>query len=272
MKLVRGVVRHMLMMAMVSGLGWAAEPLVLDGLIEPSLIVNVGTSVPGVLKTVDVERGDMVKKGQILARLRSGVERATMELARARSELEATINERQARVDFAVRKQERYKELYKKKVIPCEKMDEAKTDSIMALMDLEEAREELRLAELELNRSIEVFKRMSIYSPISGVVMERFLSPGEYVEDQPVLKLAQIHPLYVEVFAPVELIGAIKVGMNAEITPQNPVGQKVYKAKVTIVDRVIDAASGTFGVRLELPNPQYRLPAGLKCRVAFHKK
>jgi len=272
MKLVRGVVRHMLMMAMVSGLGWAAEPLVLDGLIEPSLIVNVGTSVPGVLKTVDVERGDMVKKGQILARLRSGVERATMELARARSELEATINERQARVDFAVRKQERYKELYKKKVIPFEKMDEAKTDSIMALMDLEEAREELRLAELELNRSIEVFKRMSIYSPISGVVMERFLSPGEYVEDQPVLKLAQIHPLYVEVFAPVELIGAIKVGMNAEITPENPAAQKVYKAKVTIVDRVIDAASGTFGVRLELPNPQYRLPAGLKCKVAFHKK
>ena len=69
-----------------------------------------------------------------------------------------------------------------------------------------------------------------------------------------------------------ELIGAIKVGMNAEITPENPVDQKVYKAKVTIVDRVIDAASGTFGVRLELPNPKYRLPAGLKCKVAFHKK
>ena len=267
MKLVRSVVRHMLMIAMLCGLVWA-EPLVLDGLIEPSLIVNVGTSVPGVLKTVDVERGDMVKEGQILARLRSGVERATMELARARSELEATINERQARVDFAVRKQERYKELYKKKVIPFEKMDEAKTDSIMALMDLEEAREELRLAELELNRSIEVFKRMTIYSPISGVVMERFLSPGEYVEDQPVLKLAQIHPLHVEIFAPVELLGAVKVGMQADVTPENPVGD-VYKAKVTIVDRVVDAASGTFGVRLELPNRKYKLPAGLKCRVTF---
>jgi len=35
---------------------------------------------------------------------------------------------------------------------------------------------------------------------------------------------------------------------------------------------VIDAASGTFGVRMELPNPKFRLPAGLKCRVAFHKK
>jgi membrane fusion protein (multidrug efflux system) len=38
---------------------------------------------------------------------------------------------------------------------------------------------------------------------------------------------------------------------------------------VVIVDRVIDAASGTIGVRLKLPNPDYHIPAGLKCTVAF---
>ena len=141
----------------------------------------------------------------------------------------------------------------------------------MALMDLEEARENLRLAKLELDRSVEVVKRTTIYSPITGVVMERFLAPGEHIEDQPVVKLAQIHPLHVEVFAPVELLGAIKLGMRADVTPENSVG-KAYKARVTIVDRVIDAASGTFGVRLELPNPKYRLPAGLKCKVKFHPK
>ena len=80
MKLAGGVVFHIMMMAIISGLGWA-EPRVLDGLIEPSLVVNVGSSVPGILKTVGVERGDMIKKGQVLARLHSGVERATMELA-----------------------------------------------------------------------------------------------------------------------------------------------------------------------------------------------
>jgi len=68
----------------------------------------------------------------------------------------------------------------------------------------------------------------------------------------------------------VELLGAIKVGMQADVTPENPVGQ-VYKAKIKIVDRVIDAASGAFGVRLELPNPKYLLPAGLKCKVSFPK-
>jgi len=58
----------------LAGAGFAvAEPRVLDGLIEPSLVVNVGSSVPGILKTVGVERGDMIKKGQVLARLHSGV-------------------------------------------------------------------------------------------------------------------------------------------------------------------------------------------------------
>jgi hypothetical protein len=41
---------------------------------------------------------------------------------------------------------------------------------------------------------------------------------------------------------------------------------------VTVVDRVVDAASGTFGVRLELPNPDYKLPGGLKCDIRFAAK
>jgi RND family efflux transporter MFP subunit len=273
MKLVSGVVFGVifnLLMIAVQAVLAGAEPIVLDGLIEPSMVVNVGSSVPGILESVDIERGDMVKKGQVLARLHSGVEMASMELARFRTEMKAAIKEKQAQVDFSVRRQKRYKELYNKKVIPFEEMDEARTNSKLAFMALEEVRENIRLAELELKRSIEVVKRITIYSPIAGVVMERLLFPGEYVEDQPVIKLAQIHPLYVEIFAPVELLGTIKIGMHAEVTPEKPV-ERVYKARVKIVDRVVDAASGTFGVRLELPNPEYGLPAGLKCTVTFHK-
>jgi hypothetical protein len=49
---------------------------------------------------------------------------------------------------------------------------------------------------------------------------------------------------------------------------EEPVGSE-HEVVVSVVDRVIDAASGTFGVRLELPNPNYELPAGLRCRVRF---
>ena len=246
----------------------AAEPAELDGLIEPYLIVNVGSSVPGILDMVKVDRGALVKKGQVLAKLQDQVERATMELSRARAAMKSTIAAGQARLDYTQRRQTRLEGLFKKKVIPYEDMDESRTNTKLAEMELAEAVENLGLAKLEYKRSVEVVKRMTIRSPITGVVMERFLTPGEYVEDQPVLTVAQIDPLNVEVFAPVEIYGSIKVGMEAKVRPEAPIGGS-YTAKVVIVDRVIDSASGTFGIRLEIPNPKHLLPAGLKCRVIF---
>jgi multidrug efflux pump subunit AcrA (membrane-fusion protein) len=54
------------------------------------------------------------------------------------------------------------------------------------------------------------------------------------------------------------------------VRPETPVGGEL-EAKVMVVDSLIDAASGTFGVRLELPNPGRRIPAGLRCRIEFPK-
>ena len=72
----------------------------------------------------------------------------------------------------------------------------------------------------------------------------------------------------VEVIVPVSVFGKIRVGQKAIIQPESPmVGN--YPAEVAIVDRVADAASGTFRVALDLPNPDYSLPSGLKCMVQF---
>ena len=123
-------------------------------------------------------------------------------------------------------------------------------------------------AQLELLRAEETLRRHTIRSPIDGVVVQRYLSPGESVRFQPMLRLAQINPLRVEVIVPVSAFGRIQIGQRAIIHPEEPmVGN--YEAEVTIVDRVADAASGTFRVALDLPNPDYSLPSGLKCMVQF---
>lgn len=242
-----------------------------DGVIEPFRVVKVGSGVYGILETVIVDRGDFVKKEQVLATLQSGVEKATMEAARARAEMEAGIKAKQANLDFYTRKKQMNEELFKKQVLPFSQMDEVETNRILADMQLQEALENKRLAELEYKRAVEVVNRMTIRSPVNGVVVERYLSPGEYIENQSVLKLAQIDPLSVEVVLPVNLFPSIKIGMKAKVIPEAPIGGQ-YTAEVKIVDKVIDAASGTFGVRLELPNPNNRLPAGLKCKVIFQEK
>jgi RND family efflux transporter MFP subunit len=245
-----------------------AQPPEFDGLIEPRMTVKVGSAVYGVIDTITVDRGDTVKAGQVIATLQSGVERAAMELARARAEMNATIKEKREEMKFAKRKQERLRDLYERKALPLNDWDDAETKRVLAELQLAEAEENKRIAQMEFKRATEVVDRTIIKSPITGVVVQRFLSPGEYIENQAVLELAQIDPLYVEVIMPVKMLGSVKVGMKGMVKPEAPVGG-MYTAKVIVVDRVVDAASGTFGVRLELPNPEYRLPPGLKCKVVF---
>ena len=104
---------------------------------------------------------------------------------------------------------------------------------------------------------------------VEALVTERLLVPGEFRNEQsPILTLAQIDPLRVEVFVPTSQYGRIQIGSNAEIHPQQPIGGS-YPATVKVVDQVLDAASGTFGVRLALPNPGLKLPAGIRCKVLF---
>ena len=134
---------------------------------------------------------------------------------------------------------------------------------------LKEAQLNREIARLEVAHAEEVVKQRTLRSPIDGVVVERLLVPGEYRNDQsPVLTLAQIDPLRVEVFVPTAYFGQIRVGSRAEVRPEQPVGG-VYTATVTVVDSVLDAASGTFGVRLALPNPHLMLPGGIRCKVGF---
>jgi hypothetical protein len=99
-------------------------------------------------------------------------------------------------------------------------------------------------------------------------VVDRYLNPGESVEERPIVKIAQINPLRVEVLAPVSLLGKIKTGQLAMVSPETPVGG-THQAVVKIVDPILDAASGTFRVRLELPNEDFSLTSGLRCQVRF---
>jgi RND family efflux transporter MFP subunit len=237
-------------------------------LIQPKMVLKLGSQVQGLLSEVLVDRGALVKEGEVVARLESGVEQSELAIAKARAANDSTVQSDRAKVEFQTRKAERSKELRKTEAMAISTFEEAETAAKVAEGDLREAEVNQELAQLEVVRSSELLKLRTIRSPINGVVVERTLGPGEYVgSDQThLLTIAQIDPLYVEVYVPVSQFGRIRVGMPGEVYPE--VGGR-YVAHVTVVDQVYDAASATIGVRLELPNPDYALPAGLKCQVRF---
>jgi RND family efflux transporter MFP subunit len=238
-------------------------------LIQPKMVVKLGTSVPGLLSEVLVDRGAIVKKGDVVARLDSSVEEANLKLAEARAANDSAVQSGRAKLDFQKRKAERTMQLRKNDNIAISTAEEAETAAKVGEDELREAEVNLQLAQLELVRTRELLKQRTIRSPIDGIVVERTLGPGEYVFDQAhLLTVAQIDPLNVEVFVPLTQFGRLHPGMRAEVYPEDPVGGR-HAATVTVVDQVFDAASATIGVRLELPNPDYALPAGIKCQVRF---
>jgi len=254
-----GTLRRSLLLALLGVALWAlpTQAQALDCLIYPYVTVSVSFSTDGVLDKVTVDRGDLVKEGQVLATLESSVEKAAVALAAARARVESAMKSNQVRLDFGLRKFVRTDEMYKKDLVPLKDLDEAETQKILAELGVLEAKENREVAELELERARAALEQRTLRSPVTGLVTERVLYSGEFVKGTAVLKLA-----------PVMLLGKINVGMRAEVQPEAPAGGS-YTATVTVVDRVVDAASGTFGVRLDLPNPSYRLPAGLKCKVRF---
>jgi len=239
-----------------------------EGLIEPYEFVNIGTPVEGLVEKVYVERSAQVQKGEPLVHLESSVESAVVQRSHAMAEVEGEIKLQKEKLAFARRMHKRVEELFNSEAISAEKKDQAATEVKLARASLQKAKENRMLAKLDFERSRAILDRRTIKSPISGIVVERFVSPGEFVDNQPLLKIAQMDPLRIEVILPVEMFRDIKTGMKADIRPENQTDGN-YSATVTIVDRIIDPASGTFGVRLELPNPDYKLPGGLKCTVQF---
>jgi RND family efflux transporter MFP subunit len=242
-----------------------------DCLIEARQSLEIRSSVEGVIEKVHVKRGATVKKGQLVASLFSGPERAGLEVARSRATMEGDIKSAEARLDLTRKKFERSEELVKKNFVSANARDEAEAEFRLATEQLRAARENRRLAELEVKRAEEMLAQREIRSPVSGVVVDVVLRPGELAasnQKDPIMRLAEIDPLHVELILPVSAFGKIKVGQRAMVVPEAPVGGS-YSARVEVVDPTFDAASGTFGVRLLLPNPNRRIPAGLKCKAQF---
>lgn len=249
----------------------SAPAAAFDCLLEPRQVVELRSPVEGLIDKVHVERGGTVRKGQVLVELSTAVERATLALAAHRAEMSGRLESARNRVAFSKAKMARASQLVSDSFISTQARDEAHTELRLAESELKDAEENQQQAQLELRRTTELLEQRLLRSPFDGYVVDRLLNPGDLAESgtgrRPLLKLAQLDPLRVEVVLPQSAYGRITPGSQARVSVE---GQpQPLAASVKVVDRVIDAASGLFGVRLELPNPGQRIPSGARCSIEF---
>jgi len=249
--------------------GRVAPPTILEGLIEPWEDLSIGVGVEGVVEEVFVQRGQRVLKGDLIARLESSVEQAQFDLSIATSTMTAALEGAQIRERLAQIRAERHRQLFEEGAVTREELDLALSEEELGAVAVQDAKNGLLRSELDAKVMKAILARRTVKSPVDGVVVERFLSPGELVNragSGDVVRIAQVHPLKIDVIAPLSLFGEVKAGQRALVSPEDPIGG-VHEATVKVVDPIVDAASGTFRIRLELPNEDFTVPSGVRCRV-----
>ncbi len=250
---------------------YAQEMTNLDCLVNPEMYIDVSSPVPGLLESVLVNKTDTIKKGQALAKLEASVELAKLDVAHQTTLMDNLIQAKKLKLAYARRKLKRIEGLYSEDASSAQEQDDAETELAIARTDLAQARLDKRKNQFKWLQAKAELEQKTIISPIDGIVVEQYLMPGESVDSQTILQLAKIDPLLVEVVAPATLFGQITKGMSVDIKPDAPVNS-IYKAEVSIVDRIINAASGTFTIQLSLPNPDENLIGGTKCIASFPVK
>lgn len=253
--------------ALGAGLLMTGEARAFDCLVEPSQVVELRSPVDGIVAAVHARRGDQVRKGQVLVELQSAAERSAVDAARFRAEMGGQIASARSRLDYATLKARRATELQRENFASTQARDEADAERRLAESELAAAIEGRDLARIDFRRAEETLALRTLAAPFNGVVLDRMLHPGDLAEAgagrKPVLRVAQIDPLNVDIVLPAALHASVKIGAKATVTPRG--APTAVQATVSVVDRVIDAASGTFVVRLELPNPRYSILGGVRC-------
>jgi RND family efflux transporter MFP subunit len=242
----------------------AAGPL--GCLIEPFQVSEVGSPVIGVIDATLVERGDRVVAGQPLAYLKADVEKQSVAVAASKAQATGELKAAAANAELARQKLTRAQDLADQQFISSLALEQARAEALVADNRLAQAREQRGIFVREYELAQAQLGLRTIRSPVAGVIADRYLGPGERVEEKAVFRVAVVNPLRVEVVLPASFYSAVQRGMTVTITPEFA-GAAPRLARITVVDGLIDGASNTFRVRAELPNADFSLPAGLRCKA-----
>ena len=240
------------------------------GLSIPFRTVEVAASADGVVSELSFERGELVEKGQVLARLDFSVQLASLKVAEARAARRSPIEKARVELEYARRRLKQFDEMHAQDVVSTSDFDEVRRLFALASVALQEANENQRVAELEARQARARWEQSVIRSPITGFVSMRGISVGELASrtgKSVICTLVALDPLIIQTHLPLARRGQVRPGQQVEIRFGGGLGSST--GTVTLVDRVVDPASDTFEVRVSVPNPEGRIPSGLSCEMTF---
>lgn len=258
------------------------EELSLSGNIIPVQTVKTAFKIPGVISEVLVNEGDRVEKGQVIAKLKQQdyaikVKATSAELAAAELQIETEIptkiNQAKAQYDLTKASYERAQALFEQEAVSKAQLDEISAKLIVDENTYQQAQDakgiaetKLQMAEASLEAARTTIDDTVIYSPISGVVLQKTMQEGEVTAaGYPIAVIGQLDEVWVQIGVSDEYINSLYKGQTAEVYVYGT--QEMQKAVIDEIGSLADAKTRTFPVKLLVDNKEGKLKLGMVTKV-----
>jgi RND family efflux transporter MFP subunit len=232
--------------------------------------VDVAPRVQGRLISMSVEMGDPVRRGQVIAKVEDREIAEQVRQAEASMEVsKATIRQREADLKVAELNFDRSKNLFSRQLLAKQALDDAESRYLAALAQLDlakaqQAQNEARLQELRFN-----LQNTIVTSPVDGFIGRRNVDPGAMVNtNTAVASVVDISRLKLVVNVVEKDLRMVTAGDVGVVEVDAYPGEK-FNGRIARVAPVLDPATRTASIEIEIPNPGHRLKPGMYARISL---
>ena len=249
-------------------LGPLSEKVFLVGALKPIAQVDVVSKMTGRIDQLNAEIGDWVRKGTLIAKVDEDEVRQQVNRAAAALEVaKASLSQKQTDLEILKKELDRTVELHENQLIPRRDLDTAEARYRGAIAQEKLAEAQIDQAQAELRELRVRLDNTRILAPISGLVGKRHLDNGALVNpSMPVVSLVDLSTMVMEINAPEKDLVKIRAGLEANIVLDAYPEQK-FKGRVIRLSPILDPATRTGSVEIEVPNPKMMLKAEMFARV-----
>jgi len=231
--------------------------------------VDVVPRTAGRLVAMNVKLGDRVSRGQTLARIEDQEINEQVKQAEAAFDVsQATIRQREADVKFSQINLDRSKNLFERQLLPRQSLDDAEARQAAAVAQLDLARAQLSQTQARLEELRIAKGNTNIVSPVNGFVGRRNMDVGAWASQQsPVASVVDISSVRLVANVVEKDLRLVNAGDPARVTVDAFPGES-FTGRIARVAPVLDPATRTAEIEIEVPNNDFRLKPGMYARMS----
>lgn len=245
-----------------------ADSTVVSGPIIVEHQVEITAQHEGVVQKIYVDAPGRVRLGTVLAKMDDRQIAANLEAARAKTRsIAADLKNWQSEAQVLEADYGRAKQLWDLGLISAEQLEHAKYKAESDKWDIQRVQETLNTSkqeELALELELEKCK---VIAPFDGLIARRYVREGQNVaKGDRLFWVTAEAPLLMRFTLPEKMFGHVREGQNYEVTSADVPGEK-HAARVKQISPVVDPASGTFEVLVELVGDRGAFRPGMTASI-----